>query len=174
MKQKQLVRFVAAVLALGSCVEAPSHARGSVYHRSKEARLLDKEMPRLLSDLHVKSVSFATIKGGRITNVAAYGAQSTGVPATTGTLYNIASLTKPLTAEIILQLASKGRVSLDEPMDRYWSDPDLTSDHRRELLTPRLALSHQTGFPNWRNAQRGLAFDRQPGTAWGYSGEGYQ
>ncbi|MEK7456597.1 MAG: serine hydrolase domain-containing protein [Pseudomonadota bacterium] len=40
-------------------------------------------------------------------------------------------------------------------------------------LTVRMALSHQTGLPNWRDA-KGLAFDHDPGTTTGYSGEGYQ
>ena len=40
-------------------------------------------------------------------------------------------------------------------------------------LTVRMALSHRTGLPNWRAAE-GLAFDHDPGTTTGYSGEGYQ
>ena len=114
------------------------------------------------------------IKDGRIAFTAAYGLQSPGVPATITTLYNIASLTKPLTAEVILCLASKGDISLDEPMYPFWVDPDLAKDDKNQRLTPRLALSHRTGLPNWRNPKTGLAFEREPGTTWGYSGEGYQ
>lgn len=115
----------------------------------------------------------AQIKGGRIVRVAAYGMQSAEVPATTSTLYNVASLTKPITAEIVLRLASLGKLSLDEPMDSAWIDPDLASDARHGMLTPRLALTHQTGLPNWRPST-GLKFTRDPGDAWSYSGEGFQ
>lgn len=132
------------------------------------------DLPRLLADNQIASVSIATIKNGQLNWVGAYGQQRENSAATTDTLYNIASLTKPLTAEIVLRLAAKKRLSLDEFMDAYWSDPDLKGDPRRERLTPRIALSHQTGFPNWRNSATGLAFDRDPGTEWGYSGEGYQ
>jgi CubicO group peptidase (beta-lactamase class C family) len=93
--------------------------------------------------------------------------------ATVATPYNLASLTKPLTAEVVLRLVSAGKLSLDEPMDRYWSDPDLSRDPRRVKLTVRMALSHRTGLPNWRDA-KGLAFNHDPGTTTGYSGEGYQ
>ncbi len=80
-----------------------------------------------------------------------------------------------MTAEVILRLASEGRVSLDEPMYRYWTDPDIAEDERRKLLTPRIALSHQTGFANWRRETNGkLTFLRTPGQSYGYSGEGYQ
>jgi CubicO group peptidase (beta-lactamase class C family) len=134
---------------------------------------LDREVPRLLAQYKVPSVSLAQIKKGRLALVAAYGDQSLGVQATPATLYNIASLTKPLTAEIVLRLISSGAFSLDEPMDLCWSDPDIAGDDRRLKLTPRLALSHQTGFPNWRDPTQGLKFLHNPGEAYGYSGEGY-
>jgi CubicO group peptidase (beta-lactamase class C family) len=42
------------------------------------------------------------------------------------------------------------------------------------LLTPRLCLSHQTGFANWRRMTGGVLKIRwKPGTQTGYSGEGY-
>jgi CubicO group peptidase (beta-lactamase class C family) len=60
-------------------------------------------------------------------------------------------------------------------MDKYWSDPDLANDDRRKLLTPRIALSHRTGFANWRRQTNGvLTIQHDPGTVVGYSGEGFQ
>jgi CubicO group peptidase (beta-lactamase class C family) len=60
-------------------------------------------------------------------------------------------------------------------MDRSWIDPDIAGDPRHSLLTPRIALTHRTGFPNWRRETGGkLAFLRDPGAAYGYSGEGYE
>jgi CubicO group peptidase (beta-lactamase class C family) len=58
-------------------------------------------------------------------------------------------------------------------MARYWTDPDIANDPRREKLTARIALAHQTGFPNWRPEGGRLTFTSDPGTAFGYSGEGY-
>lgn len=136
---------------------------------------LDQTMPALLAANRVPSVSFAQIVDAKIATVAAYGVQSDGFPATADTLYDIASLTKPITAQTFLRLVSLGRVSLDEPMYRYWADPDIANDPRTHLLTPRIALSHQTGFPNWRSQTGGrLTFKWTPGTRYGYSGEGYQ
>ncbi|MBL6852710.1 MAG: beta-lactamase family protein [Alphaproteobacteria bacterium] len=135
---------------------------------------LDADVPRLLAAYAVPSVSIARIRGGRLVLTAAYGSQSAGVPATTATLYNIASLTKPLTAEIVLRLMSEGAFSLDEPMYRTWTDPDIAGDEWRKELTPRIALSHQTGFPNWRDPVRGLKFLNEPGRKYAYSGEGYE
>ncbi len=131
------------------------------------------DMTTILREQRVESASVAVIRDGRIVSTGAWGMAGPNRTATASTPYNLASLTKPLTAEVILRLVSTGKLSLDEPMDRYWSDPDLSRDPRRMKLTVRMALSHRTGLPNWRDA-KGLAFDRDPGTTTGYSGEGYQ
>lgn len=131
------------------------------------------DMTTTLREQRVESASVAVIRAGQIVSTGAWGMAGPNRPATASTPYNLASLTKPLTAEVILRLVSAGRLSLDEPMDRYWSDPNLSRDPRRMKLTVRMALSHQTGLPNWRDA-KGLAFDHDPGTTIGYSGEGYQ
>jgi len=136
---------------------------------------LDRDLPQLLIDNNVPSVSIAHIENDKLVFAAAYGSQSPGVPATTKTLYNIASMTKPISAEVILRLASQNRLTLDEPIYLAWTDPDIANDDRRKLLTARIALSHQTGFPNWRRQTNGvLTFKFTPGTGVGYSGEGYE
>lgn len=131
------------------------------------------DLTTTLREQHVESASVAVIRDGRIVSSGAWGMAGPNRAATVSTPYNLASLTKPLTAEVILRLVSAGTLSLDEPMDRSWSDPDLSRDPRRMKLTVRMALSHRTGLPNWRDA-KGLAFDHDPGTTTGYSGEGYQ
>lgn len=131
------------------------------------------EMGKLLAASGVPSVSIARIERGRIVWVRAWGHAGPSQPASRRTLYNVASLTKPISAETTLRAASAGMIGLDDPMARYWIDPDIAGDPRVEMLTPRLALTHRTGFPNWRGTE-GLAFDRDPGTQVGYSGEGFE
>lgn len=136
---------------------------------------LDVLVPTLLADKRIASVSIARIEDRRLAFASAYGEARPGVPATPGTLYNIASMTKPISAEVVLRLIARGRISLDEPMSRYWIDPDIADDPRRDLLTPRLSLSHRTGFPNWRyETGDTLKLLRTPGEAFGYSGEGFE
>jgi CubicO group peptidase (beta-lactamase class C family) len=136
---------------------------------------LDAMVPALLAKYGVASIGVALIDDGRVTLTRTYGRQSVGVPATDATLFNLASLTKPVAAETILRLVSAGRLSLDEPISSYWVDPDVAADPRHKLLTARIALSHQTGLPNWRGRSPGgkLAFEFDPGSAFGYSGEGF-
>jgi CubicO group peptidase (beta-lactamase class C family) len=133
----------------------------------------DKLVPVLLKKHDVPAVSIAFIENGKVAWTRAYGEQSQGVPATPATLFNVASLTKPLTAELILRLASRGKLSLDEPMWPAWVDPDLKNDARHRRLTPLIALTHRTGFSNWRPDDGPLVLQWEPGSKTGYSGEGF-
>lgn len=136
---------------------------------------LDDKAPQWLAEADVPSLAVAYIRNGRLEWTRVYGEQEDGVPATTRTLYNIASLTKPLTAEVILRLVAAGHLSLYEPLSAHWIDPDIADDARHTKLTLRLALSHRTGFTNWRYQTGGvLRFDADPGSQFGYSGEGYE
>ena len=131
------------------------------------------DIAAILKSNGVPSLSFALIQNHRVIRTEALGEQSPGIRATPAMLYNIASLTKPLTAEILLRMASAGAFGLDDKMSPAFVDPDVADDPRSRLLTPRLALTHQTGFPNWRGKEK-LKFLRDPGAGYGYSGEGYQ
>lgn len=167
------MRYAAVCLCTVTAFAVPMRFASSQATRGGDDLAL--AVPRILQQTHVASVSFAEIRDGRLVLAQAYGEQGAGVPATTSTLYNIASMTKPVSAEVVLRLVSQGRVSLDEPMYKYWTDPDIATDERRKLLTPRIALSHRTGFPNWRpQTGRKLSFQWTPGEKYGYSGEGYQ
>ena len=127
-----------------------------------------------LKQSDVPSVAVAYIEDRKVAWTEVYGEQSPGVAATGKTLYNMASLTKPITAETVLRLASAGNLSLDESMSPFWLDLDIKDDPWSKLLTPRLCLSHQTGFANWRRMTGGVLKIRwEPGTQTGYSGEGY-
>src|SRR6202050_774333 len=135
---------------------------------------IDAHAAEWLKESDVPSVAVAYIEDGKVAWTEVYGEQSPGVPATTKTLYNMASLTKPVTAETVLRLASAGKLSLNESMSPFWLDPDIRDDPWSKLLTPRLCLSHQTGFANWRRMTGGvLKIKWEPGTQTGYSGEGY-
>lgn len=136
----------------------------------------DKKVPQWQKVFDDISVAIAYIENGKVAWISIYGNRFPGGPAADEkTLYPVASLTKPITAEVILRMASAGRLSLDEPIAPYWIDPDVKDNRWNSLLTPRLCLTHQTGFPNWRyQTNDKLVFQFEPGTKTGYSGEGYE
>ena len=140
-----------------------------------QASLL-KDVPAWMAANHVPCVGVGLIEHGKIKWVKVFGQLQTGRPAPPNTLFNIASQTKPVTAMLTLKLVQAGKWSLDEPLSHYWIDPDIRNDPYLDKLTTRLVLSHQSGFPNWRtdNGGTSLRFLFEPGTKFGYSGEGFE
>lgn len=77
-------------------------------------------------------------------------------PATKGTLYRIASITKLFTATAILQLRDQGKLQLDDPIERYLSwyrirnrFPNAPPVTIRHLLTHTSGLPREAAFPYW-------------------------
>ncbi|WP_276134236.1 serine hydrolase domain-containing protein [Polluticoccus soli] len=125
---------------------------------------------------NIPAVGIGHIEDGKIKEITFYGQRSHGQDYPSNTIFNVASLTKPITTMVVLKLIDAGKWRLDEPIYKYWTDPDIASDQRSKKLTTRHILTHKTGFPNWRykNADGKLAFEFEPGTKYQYSGEGFE
>lgn len=141
--------------------------------RARLEKLLNEALPPLLAQHHVPAAAVAVIRHGELVATVVAGERESGKPATKSTLFNVASLTKPVFAHAVLALADKGEIDLDQSLSPYWIDPDVRSDPGNAALTARLILSHQTGFPNWRDGKK-LQFNFTPGEGVGYSGEGFE
>jgi len=136
----------------------------------------ETEIEKWLKKNKVPTLGIGIIENGKLQQVKVFGEISKGISAPYNTIFNVASLTKPVTAIVVLQLVSLGKWELDEPLYKYWIDPDIAKDPRTKKLTTRIILSHQTGFPNWRwmNETKKLSFQFDPGTKYQYSGEGME
>lgn len=121
----------------------------------------------------IPGLALARIEDGQLSWTRSYGQADADQPLTDDTLFNVASLTKPLFSLGYLHLVDDGLTDLDESLADHWVDPDVADDPRLSQLTARLALSHQSGFPNWRGREE-LYFMFAPGERHEYSGEGYE
>ena len=132
----------------------------------------EKEMEQLLIQEKVPALGLGIIENGRLKKIQVFGNIYKDIPASYNSIFKVASLTKPITALVALKLISAGKLGLDEPLEKYWKDADLKNDKRTKKLTPRIILSHQTGFPNWRylTEKKTLSFEFEPGTKFQYSG----
>lgn len=128
--------------------------------------------------MRIPALGIGYIKNGKIVSATVYGVlmKGSGKPAPSDAIFNVASLTKPITALVALKLIDEGKLELDEPLYKYWLDPDIANDTNAKKLTTRYILSHRTGFANWRwkNQDKKLKFDFEPGTRFQYSGEGFE
>ncbi|WP_073552402.1 serine hydrolase [Elizabethkingia meningoseptica] len=136
----------------------------------------DAAIENWLKENKVPTLGLGIIEDGQLKQVKVFGDIKPGVSAPYNTYFNVASLTKPVTAMVALRLVGMGKWNLDEPLYKYWTDPDIVDDPRHKKLTTRLILSHQTGLPNWRwkNEDKKLSFQFDPGTKYQYSGEGFE
>lgn len=126
----------------------------------------------------IPGVSLALIKDGKVVYHKTYGVRNTltKVPVDDNTLFEAASVTKPVFSFAVQRLAEKGLIDLDKPLYLYLPYPDIEYDERYKLMTARHVLTHRTGFPNWRymNEDGKLNLRFAPGTGYNYSGEGFE
>lgn len=97
----------------------------------------------------VPAVSVAVVANGTIAWAQAYGVADTdgARPATPATLFQAASISKPVSALAVLRLVEQGKFSLDDDINRYlkrWQIPANRFTETRPV-TARLLLSHRAG-----------------------------
>ncbi len=74
------------------------------------------------------------------------GSPAPAEPMTEDTIFDMASLTKPLaTATAVMQLYEQGKVQFDDPVQKYLPDFNTSSDPQRAKVTVRMLLTHTSG-----------------------------
>ena len=59
-------------------------------------------------------------------------------------------MSKPFYTYALLKLVEDGKFELDRPLIEYLDKPYLVDEPLHKQITARMALTHTTGFPNWR------------------------
>ncbi|MBV9960479.1 MAG: serine hydrolase [Acidobacteria bacterium] len=138
---------------------------------------LERDIPQLMREGDVPGLSIALIRGGEVVWHKGFGVKNaeTKEPVDDRTIFEAASLSKPVFAYAVMKLVESGRLDLDTPLNKYLPGTyDVGDDARLEQITARRVLSHTTGFPNWRpRGETGLRIYFTPGERFSYSGEGF-
>ncbi|WP_288380492.1 serine hydrolase [uncultured Massilia sp.] len=157
-----------------------------------DTRTLDAEMRRL----HVPGVSVAVIRNGKLAWAKGYGvAGPNGAPVTPQTLFQAASISKPVTAMAALKMVETGQLDLDADINTALSSWKLPPSPSKRPATLRQLLSHTagttiSGFPGYAASAQvptllqvldgkapantgPVRIEGAPGDAWNYSGGGY-
>ena len=71
---------------------------------------------------------------------------NTGVTATTDSIFQIGSITKVMTACLVMQLVDEGKVDLDAPVKNYLHDFMIADDEATRTITVRQLLNHTSGM----------------------------
>ena len=153
--------------------------KGVLHHfDAATAKQIDHFIETYQQYYNIPGVSLALIKDGKLVYYKTYGVKNTFTkePVDSNTLFEAASVTKPVFSFAVQRLAERGVIDLDKPLYLYLPYPDIAYDDRYKLMTARHVLTHRTGFPNWRymNPDGKLDLKFTPGTGYGYSGEGFE
>lgn len=179
MRTVKLVGVVAGVLAGATLLLA----QGTI---SPELRTkVDAAVADVMTKTSVPSASVGIVQDGKIVFTKAYGHARLDPPmaATAGMRYAIGSISKQFTAACILLLQQEGKLTLDDPLAKYF--PELT---RSKDVTIRNILTHTSGYqdyapqdytiPAWTKATTAdkiihewatKPLDFEPGTQYQYS-----
>src|SRR5215471_14058922 len=144
-------------------------------HLGATIQQLEKDIPERMKKNRVPGLSIALIRGGKTTWVHGFGIKEarTGQPVTEETVFEAASLSKPVFAYGVLKLVEQGKLGLGVPLTTYLTKPFVAGDKRLAKITARIVLSHRTGFPNWPADDGSVSIYFTPGERFSYSGEGY-
>jgi CubicO group peptidase (beta-lactamase class C family) len=146
--------------------------------------------------LHVPGVSIAVLHDGKIAWAKGYGVSSPGGAAITpATLFQAASLSKPVTAVAAMRMVQDGVLTLDKPANGYLTHWKLPTEGGGDAVTVRQLLSHTAGtsvggFPGYAPGApvptllqvldgvkpavtEAVRVTTPPGQEWRYSGGGY-
>lgn len=137
---------------------------------------LDVKIAQWQKDLNIPNVAISIIENDRVVKSKVYGNLSNGKPAPKNMIFEVASITKVVFSTLVLKLVQKGEWNLDEPLAKYFVDPEVAQNPYSKKITSRHILSQQSGFDNWRwmNDSGKLIFNFEPGTRFNYSGEGME
>jgi CubicO group peptidase (beta-lactamase class C family) len=100
----------------------------------------------------VPGLAVAVVRGGQTVFSRGYGWSNVaaGTPATADTLFNVASISKTLTASALMQLVEAGQLGLDQDINPLLSSGTgweaLNPAFPRAPITPRMLLSHTSGI----------------------------
>jgi CubicO group peptidase (beta-lactamase class C family) len=182
------------LLAVGVSAQAPRFTDPDRRAKLEKAFPdIDRIVQEFTTTNHVPGAAWGVVIDGELAHagVTGYRDLPSKAPVTTDSVFRIASMTKSFTAISILKLRDEGKLSLDDPAEKYV--PELkalvypTSDSPK--ITIRYLLSHATGFPEdnpWGDQQLansddqlatmirgGIPFSNAPAVAYEYSNYGF-
>jgi D-alanyl-D-alanine carboxypeptidase len=159
------------------------HAQQAVDAEMKQR--IDADVKQVLNATGVPSAQVGVVLDGRVAYTAAFGKArlTPDLPATVSMHYPVGSITKQFTAACVLLLVEDGKMTLEDPVSKWF--PELT---QAKDVTVRMLLSHTSGYsdyapqdytiPTWTKPADPLKIvrewatkplDFEPGTKWQYS-----
>lgn len=140
--------WVSAALILAAPVAAQGPDQATI------ARRVDSLVAARQAALGLPAVAVAVVHPLGTVHEAAAGEARTDVPMTVETPILIGSVSKPITATLVMQLVDAGRVALNAPVQRYLPWFRLADSAHAATITVRQLLQHRSGIPTRAGLRR--------------------
>ncbi|MCB9003406.1 MAG: beta-lactamase family protein [Ardenticatenaceae bacterium] len=170
--------LAALLLMLSSCRVTPPFAITTDLQLERPlpelVSFLETYIPEQMAQNHVPGLSIALIREGNVVWTESFGVTNsiTKTPVTEQTIFEAASLGKPVAAYGALHLVERGDMMLDTPLNDYLPQPFLMDPQGQREISLGNVLSHSSGLSNnMRSFDTKVYFP--PGQAFQYSGMGY-
>ena len=154
---RALIRFLASSEAAGTVkasglepMVSMGAPRSAPAPQSDATRAIDKVLADAVARGDVPGVVAMVTDRRGIVYQGAFGVAdaSTRRPITVDTVFRIASMTKPVTSLAVMQLVEQGRLSLDDPAEKYL--PQLANLKVLESFDARTGAYYNCGPQSWR------------------------
>lgn len=156
-----------------SSVFNSSEELGVLFQEKLPLKVIDSFVNKHMNDHQIPAVSLSIMKDGKIAYTKNYGVVNSvsQEPITQKSVFEAASITKPVFAYTVCKLAQKGVIDLDTPLHKRFPFPEseLKKYPCYRDITARHVLTHVTGLNNW-----GVELVHCPGEQYGYSGQGFE
>src|ERR1700722_12289249 len=108
---------------------------------------LDSYIQKGLKDWNLPGLAVVIVKDGKVVWMKGYGVKDiqTNKPVDENTLFMIASNTKLFTGSSLAMLETQGKISLDDPITKYFPNYRLYDSTSTKLVSIRDMLSHHIG-----------------------------
>lgn len=130
---------------------------------SNQAQNLDEFMKRILTEAAIPGLAVARLEDGEVKFLGSYGFADVdaGRRVTNETLFNIASISKPILGVVLLQLVDRGLLDLDRDINDYLpfrvDNPHIDG----EVITVRHLATHSSGIDDYYDV-RSYSVNRDP------------
>ena len=160
----------AVVVVVGGCSGPPPLRYDQVGTEDIQSEI-DASLPAWMADHHIEGLSIAVVKDGDTSFITSHGTSGLDAVALSDeTVFEAASLGKPVFAHLLMAMAEDGLLDLDEPLSTYQTNEPIDDFGS---ITARMILSHTSGLADLDSADpRGP--NAEPGTAFRYSSSGYR
>ncbi|GAB6902070.1 serine hydrolase domain-containing protein [Kineosporia succinea] len=140
-----LLTLLLLTLSTTAAAFAPEPAHRPTAGPAPGPARLDSFVRERLHDTGVPGATYAIVGTNGVEHSASFGTDGDGRPVTTATPFLWGSVSKPVTATLVVLLARDGLLDLDDPVGRHI--PSFAKDPARRAITIRQLLTHTSGLP---------------------------